>query len=231
MGDALARWGIETMPGFDPAHLEPAPDLVVVGNVCRKDNPEARAAIDGGLRVHARCPARSRSSSSRIAAASSSPARTARRRRRRCSRTCSHAGGLEPGLLIGGIPQELRRELPPRRRGRAVRGRGRRVRHRVLREDAEVLALPAAGRDPHVDRARSHRHLPDDASRTVAAFAGFVERIPEDGLLVACAGDPHVREVVRARARAASRSTRSRATTPATSRRRGSPRRAPRRRR
>src|SRR5262245_39604844 len=49
MGDALRAWGIETMTGFDPAHLEPAPDLVVVGNVCRKDNPEARAAIDRGL--------------------------------------------------------------------------------------------------------------------------------------------------------------------------------------
>ena len=49
MGDALKAYGVETMQGFDPAHLVPAPDLVVVGNVCRKDNPEARAAIDGGL--------------------------------------------------------------------------------------------------------------------------------------------------------------------------------------
>ncbi|HJL27811.1 MAG TPA: Mur ligase domain-containing protein, partial [Polyangiaceae bacterium LLY-WYZ-15_(1-7)] len=51
MGPALAKWGVETMPGWDPANLEPAPDLVVVGNVCRPDNPEARAAIDGGLAV------------------------------------------------------------------------------------------------------------------------------------------------------------------------------------
>ncbi len=49
MGDALKAYGVETMLGFDPAHLVPAPDLVVVGNVCRKENPEARAAIDGGL--------------------------------------------------------------------------------------------------------------------------------------------------------------------------------------
>lgn len=49
MGEALARYGVETMQGWDPSHLDPAPDLVVVGNVCRRDNPEARAAIDGGL--------------------------------------------------------------------------------------------------------------------------------------------------------------------------------------
>ena len=49
MGDALKRWGIETRTGFDPANLEPAPGLVVIGNVCRPTNPEARAAIDRGL--------------------------------------------------------------------------------------------------------------------------------------------------------------------------------------
>jgi len=51
MGDALKAWGIETLQGWNPKNLEPAPDLVVVGNVCRKDNPEARAAIDGAMNV------------------------------------------------------------------------------------------------------------------------------------------------------------------------------------
>src|SRR3954470_16866038 len=46
MGDALRSWGIETLTGYDAAHLVPAPDLVVVGNVCRRDNPEAPAAIE-----------------------------------------------------------------------------------------------------------------------------------------------------------------------------------------
>ncbi len=49
MGEMLTRWGVEVMEGYDPAHLSPRPDLVVVGNVCRRDNPEARAAIDGGM--------------------------------------------------------------------------------------------------------------------------------------------------------------------------------------
>ena len=36
MGDALKKWGVETMPGFRADNLSPRPDLVVVGNVCRK---------------------------------------------------------------------------------------------------------------------------------------------------------------------------------------------------
>jgi len=56
MSTALARWGIPVVEGFDPANLEGAPfgserrpDLVVIGNAVRKDNPEARAAIESGL--------------------------------------------------------------------------------------------------------------------------------------------------------------------------------------
>jgi UDP-N-acetylmuramate-alanine ligase len=49
MGPALEAWGIELKQGFSPENLEPRPDLVVIGNVCRPNNPEARAAIDGGL--------------------------------------------------------------------------------------------------------------------------------------------------------------------------------------
>src|SRR5262245_40119441 len=50
MGPALEHWGVRLMKGFDAKHLEPRPDLVVIGNVCRSTNVEARAAIDGGIR-------------------------------------------------------------------------------------------------------------------------------------------------------------------------------------
>ena len=48
MGPALRRWGIRLLEGCDPKHLEPRPDLVVIGNVCRPWNVEARAAIERG---------------------------------------------------------------------------------------------------------------------------------------------------------------------------------------
>jgi len=49
MSEMLAGWGIPVALGFEAKHLEPRPDLVVIGNAVRADNPEARAAIDGGI--------------------------------------------------------------------------------------------------------------------------------------------------------------------------------------
>ncbi len=49
MSTLLAAAGIAPHVGWDPAHLEPAPDLVVVGNAVPRDNPEARAAEERGL--------------------------------------------------------------------------------------------------------------------------------------------------------------------------------------
>jgi UDP-N-acetylmuramate: L-alanyl-gamma-D-glutamyl-meso-diaminopimelate ligase len=50
MGDVLLAAGVRCMQGFDAAHLEPAPDLVVVGNAIRKDNVEAVRVAERGLR-------------------------------------------------------------------------------------------------------------------------------------------------------------------------------------
>lgn len=41
MSDKLEEWGVTTLKGFNAAHLDPSPDLVIVGNVVRRDNPEA----------------------------------------------------------------------------------------------------------------------------------------------------------------------------------------------
>lgn len=51
MSECLAEWGIKVELGFHPKHLDQALDLVVVGNVCRADNPEARAALERGMQV------------------------------------------------------------------------------------------------------------------------------------------------------------------------------------
>ena len=50
MSTMLEQWDIPVHHGFRPEHvLDAHPDLVVIGNAVRPDNPEARAAIDEGL--------------------------------------------------------------------------------------------------------------------------------------------------------------------------------------
>lgn len=49
MSDFLRAEGIEVCTGFAPANLDPAPDLIVVGNAVSRGNPELEAALDAGL--------------------------------------------------------------------------------------------------------------------------------------------------------------------------------------
>src|SRR5690606_26380350 len=49
MSDQLAAAGIEVMQGYDPAHLKPAPDLVVIGNAMSRGNPAVEYVLDQGL--------------------------------------------------------------------------------------------------------------------------------------------------------------------------------------
>ncbi|MDZ7696882.1 MAG: Mur ligase domain-containing protein [Deltaproteobacteria bacterium] len=43
MSTFLADLSIPVFEGYDPGHLMSSPDLVIVGNVIRRDNPEAQA--------------------------------------------------------------------------------------------------------------------------------------------------------------------------------------------
>ena len=45
MSTLLAGLGIPLKNGYRPENLTPTPDLVVVGNVIRRENPEAQAVL------------------------------------------------------------------------------------------------------------------------------------------------------------------------------------------
>ena len=49
MSTQLEAQGIELMQGYEPAHLEPAPDLVVVGNAMSRGNPAVEYVLNKGL--------------------------------------------------------------------------------------------------------------------------------------------------------------------------------------
>lgn len=49
MSDQLAAAGIEIVQGFDPSQLNPAPDLVVVGNAMSRGNPVVEALLNSTI--------------------------------------------------------------------------------------------------------------------------------------------------------------------------------------
>lgn len=210
MGPALERWGIELRQGFDPAHLEPRPDLCVVGNVCRSSNPEARVAIDAGLPV-ASMPG---ALAEHVLAGTAPLVVGGTHGKTTTSALCAfvlHHVGLDPGFLIGGLPRDFDESfrLPGRSTGDAPGG-GRATPFVVEGDEYDTAFFEKTPKfwhyRPEVGLLTSieHDHIdiyPDVASY-VAAFRGFVERIPPHGLLVANAADPALARVVTEAARA-----------------------------
>ena len=215
MGPALERWGITLHQGFDPAHLVPRPDLVVVGNVCRSHNPEARAAIDGGLRVttmaHALADHMLPGTAPLVVAGTHGKTTTSTL----CAWLLAEAG-LAPGFLVGGLPCNFEHSFRLAGAGAsptapAARGGAARATPFVIEGDEYDTAFFEKTPKfwhyrPEVAIVTSieHDHIdiyPDEASYQ-AAFRGFVERVPPHGLLVAHAADPAVVGIVTAAARA-----------------------------
>ena len=50
MSTQLEAAGIGLMEGYEAAHLDPAPDLVVVGNAMKRGMPAVEYMLDAGLR-------------------------------------------------------------------------------------------------------------------------------------------------------------------------------------
>jgi len=50
MSTQLQEQGITLMQGYDPAHLAPEPDIVVIGNALSRGNPAVEAVLERGLR-------------------------------------------------------------------------------------------------------------------------------------------------------------------------------------
>ena len=49
MSTQLESQGITLREGYDPAHLEPAPDLVIIGNALSRGNPAVEQVLDRGM--------------------------------------------------------------------------------------------------------------------------------------------------------------------------------------
>jgi UDP-N-acetylmuramate: L-alanyl-gamma-D-glutamyl-meso-diaminopimelate ligase len=203
IGPELEHWGVRCEKGFDPAHLAPRPDLVIVGNVCRKDNAEARAAIDAGIPVTS-MPQALRDLA--ILPQDVSPLVVAGTH----GKTTTSAmvawlldrAGKQPGFLIGGLPKSFDASFRPApRRGVPFVVEGDEYDSAFFEKTpkfwhyaARVAILTSIEHD-HIDI------YPTEQSY-LEAFQEFVRRLPETGLLVADAHDGRVVDVARTCCRA-----------------------------
>jgi UDP-N-acetylmuramate: L-alanyl-gamma-D-glutamyl-meso-diaminopimelate ligase len=208
MGEALARWGIETKTGYSPANLEPRPDLVIVGNVCRKDNVEARAAIDGGMAYDSMPGAIEKlflhDRPGWVVAGTHGKTTTTA-----LLAVLAHRAGLDPGLLVGGIPKDFGESFRVGARQESS-GNGPRTEpiHAPFVIEGDEYDSAFFEKSPKFLRYRpraviltsiEHDHVdiyPDEASY-LAAFEALIAKIPADGVLVAWAGDPHIRRLAK----------------------------------
>jgi len=192
MSTLLAEAGIKPVEGYGPHNLEPPPDLVVVGNAIRRDNPEASAARDLGLDIVSMPQALARfflEPTQPLVVAGTHGKTTTTSIAAWVYTDC----GCDPGFLIGGVPQNLERSF-------AI-GSG----ERFLIEGDEYNAA-YFDRGPKFLHYRpetailtsvefDHADLYDQPEDLIAAYRSLVRLLPPSGLLVAHGDDSDVRGV------------------------------------
>jgi len=189
MSERLRAWGIPAREGFDPAHIAADTDLVIVGNVCRRDNPEAQAALACGMRVMSFPQALAEffigAKRSVVVAGTHGKTTTAAL----LSYVLVEAG-LDPSFLIGGIPQNFGKSFHQGGGGIfVVEGDEYDAaffdkRPKFVHYRPRIAVLTAVEFD--------HADIYPDMAAYRAAYAMLLRLLPPDGLLVACRDEPEV---------------------------------------
>jgi UDP-N-acetylmuramate: L-alanyl-gamma-D-glutamyl-meso-diaminopimelate ligase len=194
MSTLLERAGIHPLVGYDPAHLSPAPDLVVIGNAIRRDNPEAVEAERRGLPIVSMPQALSRffleERRPLVVAGTHGKTTTSA-----MAAWVWSACGRDPGYLVGGIPRDLpasfhggtgeRFVIEGDEYNAAYFDRG----PKFLHYRPETLLLTSVEYD--------HADLYPTPEAFRAAYAQLLDLLPADGFLAACGDTPEVRELAR----------------------------------
>jgi UDP-N-acetylmuramate: L-alanyl-gamma-D-glutamyl-meso-diaminopimelate ligase len=196
MSTTLARLGIPVAEGFDARRvLERRPDLVVIGNAVRPDNPEARAALEHGLRVSSFPDAlyehAIRGRHSVVVAGTHGKTTTTS-----LLATLLYETGRDPSFLVGGVPANFDAGF---REGTGD--------HFVVEGDEyDTVFFDKTPKFLHYHPRTllltsvefDHADIYRDLAHVKSAFRTLVERLPADGTLVAALASPNVAEVAAA---------------------------------
>ena len=185
MSDQLEDWGIPLMVGYDAANLEWRPDLVIVGNVIRRSNPEAVAMRAQGL-PHLSFPAafaQAFLTENRPVVLTGTHGKTTTTSLVAWLLEC---GQLDPTVLVGGVPLNF---------GRSFKlGKGK---HVVVEGDEYDTAYfdkvpkflhyrPQVGVITNIEF--DHADIYDSVEAIETEFVRFSALLPESGRLIVWAG-------------------------------------------
>jgi UDP-N-acetylmuramate: L-alanyl-gamma-D-glutamyl-meso-diaminopimelate ligase len=193
MSDFLAGIGIEAFVGYSPANLEPRPDLVVVGNVITRQNPEAVALAELSIPYVSMPQALAHffitDHNSIVVAGTHGKTTTSS-----ILATLLDKAGLEPGFMIGGLVKAFGRNFNI--------GHGR---YFVVEGDEYDTAFFDKGPKflhyrPAIAIITSiefdHADIYDDLEAVKESFRRLVRIMPPEGCIVAHLDDPVVREII-----------------------------------
>jgi UDP-N-acetylmuramate: L-alanyl-gamma-D-glutamyl-meso-diaminopimelate ligase len=188
MSDMLREWGIEVFTPYAPENLDRAqPDLVIIGNVIRRVNPEATAVRERGI-PQMSFPA---AFGSLILADKHSVVIVGTHGKTTTAALAAHvlaSAGLDPSFLIGGVVQNYE--------GNYRLGKGK---HVVVEGDEYDTAYFNKGPKFLHYRARTalltsvefdHADIYTDLAHYEAAFVKFAQTMPADGVLAVSASYP-----------------------------------------
>lgn len=195
MSTQLQKLAIPYFEGFRASNLDWTPDLVVVGNVITRVNPEAMAMRERGFeytsfpKMLAEILIRDRHSI--VVTGTHGKTTTSA-----MLAWTLHQAGCDPGFMVAGVMHNFEQTYNL--------GRGDFV---VVEGDEYDTAYfdkvpkfihyrPRTGLLTSVEF--DHADIYEDLDRVKREFRTFVTLIPQDGLLVACIDDPNVREVIQA---------------------------------
>ena len=188
----LEAAGIVPWVGYEAGHLAPPPDLVVIGNAVRRDNPEAVEAERLGLARLSMPEALARfflADRQPLVVAGTHGKTTTSAMAAWAWAEC----GRDPGFLIGGVPLDLGVSFRPGSGPRFViegdeynaayfdRGA------KFLHYRPETLLLTSVEYD--------HADLYPSPEALLLAYARLIALVPESGLIVACGDSAPVREL------------------------------------
>lgn len=195
MSDQLAELGIEPFEGYDASNIDRAnPDLIIIGNVIRSVNPEAKEALKQKLSVKSMP-----SAIEDIFLKDKTPLVIAGTHGKTTLTSLVawllESAGMEPGFMVGGVPLNFKKSATPGKGSyfviegdeydSAFFDKG----PKFLHYRPEALILTSIEFD--------HADIYPDLEHILKSFRQLVAIMPPKGIIIANGDDDRITEIVK----------------------------------